>query len=314
MSERYYSFNRYLRDRFGCRVQRIPVNLGLGCPNRDGTISTGGCIFCDYTGSGVMDASVPVEEQVRKGMEYARRRYKARKFFVYFQAFSNTYAPVSELKRLYEKAFVSDDIVGVIVGTRPDLVSDEVLELLASYKSRYEVWIELGLQSCHYETLKRINRGHTPSDFIYAVRVAKNSGLKVGAHVILGLPGEDREKMVETARFVSACGVDAVKIHALHVLEGTALEKMWRKGDFRLLEMDEYVELVVDFLEHLSPNIVVQRLTGEASPDRLIAPYWCLDKGAVLKRIRKRLEERDTCQGKSLSFSKCLSPARRQRI
>ena len=302
MDERYYSFNRYLKERFGTRVARIPVNLNLGCPNRDGRISTGGCIYCDHTGSGVADASLPIEEQVKVGIQRIGRRYKTEKFMVYFQAFSNTYAPPEKLKELYNRALIDERIVGIIIGTRPDLVCDEILKLIASYKEKYEVWIEYGLQSCHYQTLKLINRGHGPSSFINAVLKSKEKGIKVGCHVILGLPGEDKEDMMETARFISALPVDGIKIHLLHVLRGTALERMHREGKIKLFSMEEYVETVVEFLEHLREDIVVQRLTGEAPPDRLVAPLWCLRKAEVIQKIREKLKEKNTRQGTKLRF------------
>ena len=302
---RYFSFNDYLRKKFGCRVARIPLNLGLGCPNRDGLISFGGCIFCDYTGSGVADSSLSLEEQLRLGIERAKRRYKAKLFLAYFQAFSNTYAPVNKLKEFYDRILAFPEIVGIIIGTRPDLVNREILDLIASYKRHLaEVWVEYGLQSAHYKTLRLINRGHGPSDFLYAVKITKEKDLKVGCHVIIGLPGEDREDMIETARFVSACGVNGVKIHLLHVLKDTPLEKLYKEGKIRLLELEEYVDLVVDFLEHLSPDIVIQRLTGEAPKERLVAPLWCLNKTEVINRIRERLKERNTFQGRALFFYK----------
>ena len=296
--DRYYSFNAYLRKKYGVRVQRIPVNLGLGCPHRINGTGPGGCIYCDYTGSGVLPPGVPIEEQVKRGIEFAEKRYKAKLFMVYFQAFSNTYAPVERLEELYRKALIDSRIVGLMVGTRPDLLSEEVLDLLESFAKTYEVWVEVGLQSAHYRTLKLINRGHGVSHFVDAVlRIKKRRGVLVGTHVILGLPGEDLDDMVETARFISALPVDGVKIHSLHVLKGTPLEEMYNRGELSLFTMDEYVNVCVEFLEHLRSDIVVQRLTGEAPADRLVAPVWCLRKSKVINRIKKRLEELDTFQG-----------------
>ncbi len=296
--DRYYSFNAYLKGKYGVRVQRIPVNLGLGCPHRINGIGPGGCIYCDYTGSGVIPSYVPIEEQIRRGIEFAEKRYKAKLFMVYFQAFSNTYAPVERLEELYRRALIDPRIVGLMVGTRPDLLPEEVLDLLESFAKAYEVWVEVGLQSAHYRTLKLINRGHGVSHFVDAVlRIKKRRGVLVGTHVILGLPGEDLDDMVETARFLSALPVDGVKIHSLHVLKNTPLEDMYNKGELFLFTMDEYVNVCVAFLEHLRSDIVVQRLTGEAPADRLVAPVWCLRKSEVINCIKKRLEELDTFQG-----------------
>ncbi len=300
MKPRYYSFNNYLRNKYGVRVQRIPVNLGLGCPHRENRTGRGGCIFCDEYASGVVPCTMPVEEQVKRGIEFARRRYKAKLFMVYFQAFCNTYAPVEELERLYKSALVDDRIVGIIVGTRPDLVPDEVVDLLKTFLERYEVWVEVGLQSAHYRTLRLINRGHGVSHFVDAVLRLKRANLKVGTHVILGLPGEDLEDMIETARFISALPVDAVKIHNLHVLKNTPLEEMYLSGRLRLFSMDEYVDACVSFIRHLRSDIIIQRLTGEAPPDRLVAPSWCLKKSKVLEAINRKMKELNVFQGDRL--------------
>ncbi|BAT71341.1 conserved hypothetical protein [Thermosulfidibacter takaii ABI70S6] len=302
MRERYFSFNRYLRQKYGVRVHRVPVNLGLGCPHRKDRTGEGGCIFCDSYASGVLPSGVPVEEQVQRGIAYAERRYKAKLFMVYFQAYSNTFAPCDVLEELYKGALIDERIVGIIVGTRPDLVPDEVLDLLESFSSKYEMWLELGLQSSHYRTLRFINRGHGVSYFVDAVLRAKERSINVGTHVILGLPGEDREDMIETALFVSALPVDAVKIHNLHVLKNTHLEKLYREGKVKILSMDEYVSMCVDFLEHLRGDIIIQRLTGEAPRDRLVAPLWCLEKAKVLRAIEEELELKDTYQGRRCPF------------
>ncbi len=314
MRERINTFNLYLRRRYGCRVQRVPVNLGLGCPHREGRTGRGGCIYCDETGSGVLPADIPVEEQVKRGIAFAERRYGARLFMVYFQAFCNTYAEPERLDELYRRALFDERVVGVIVGTRPDLLPGQVVEVLKGLSERYEVWVELGLQSSHFRTLRLINRGHGVSHFVDATLRLKAAGIKVCAHVILGLPGEDTEDMMETALFLSALPVDGVKIHCLHVLKGTPLEEMYRRGEVRLFEMEEYVDVCVSFLERLRADVVVQRLTGEAPPEKLVAPLWCLEKARVINAIKMRLEEVDTHQGRKCPFSQppfCanLSPA-----
>ena len=300
--DRYYSFNRYLRSRYGVRVHRIPVNLGLGCPHRENRLGDGGCIFCDRFASSVMPHTLPIEEQVKRWMEFAKRRYKAELFMVYFQAYSSTYAPVDQLERLYKRALISDSIVGIIVGTRPDLVPEDVLDLLEKFSRDYEVWLELGLQSSHYKSLRWMNRRHGVSHFLDALLRSKKRGIRVCAHVILGLPTEDLEDMMETACFLSAVGVDGVKIHHLHVLKDTPLEEMYVRGEVRLFELDEYVDVCVKFLEHLKSDIVIHRLVGEAPAERLVAPSWCLRKRDVLRRIEQRMEELDTYQGRLCPF------------
>ena len=300
--KRYQDLNTYLREIFGQRVQKIPIDAGFGCPNRDGTISDKGCIYCDSRGSGtgaLIERGIPVKEQVRMGRDYLSKRYKAKKFIVYFQAFTNTHAPVDMLREIYDQALCFDDIVGISIGTRPDCVDEEKLRLIASYRNRYMVWIEYGLQSAHDETLRKINRGHDVKCFEQAVHMTERFGIRVCAHVILGLPEENRDMMLETARFISSLPVHGVKIHMLYVVEGTPLSEMYKKGEFRCLAIEEYVELVVDFLELLRPDIVIQRLTGDPLKRELIAPLWAMQKGKVLNMIQKRLEQRDTWQGRS---------------
>lgn len=299
--KRYRDLNTYLREIFGERVQKIPIDAGFGCPNRDGTISNKGCIFCDSRGSGtgaLINKGISIKDQVKAAREYLRKRYKAKKFIAYFQSFTNTYAPVEKLKEIYDQALCFDDIVGLSIGTRPDCVDEEKLKLIASYKDKYMVWIEYGLQSAHDETLRRINRGHDVKCFEDAVYMTEKYGINICAHVILGLPGEDRSMMLNTARYVSSLPIHGIKIHLLYVVEGTALAEMYKRGEFRCLEMEEYVELVVDFLELLRPDIVIQRLTGDPVRSELVAPAWAMEKWKVLQMIQKRLEQRDTWQGK----------------
>ena len=273
----------------------------MDCPNRDGTLSKKGCIFCDGRGSGTgawINQKRSIEEQIVTGRRYLRHRYKARKFIAYFQSFSNTYAPPSRLKALYDQALVSRDMVGLSVATRPDCVDMDILKLLGSYKKDYLVWIEFGLQSAHDETLFRINRGHDVACFERSVRMARGCGLDICAHVILGLPGEDHEMMLETARFLAGLPVQGVKIHLLYIVAGTPLAEMYRRGEIRCLEREEYVGLVVDFLELLPPEMVVQRLTGDPVKFELIAPSWAGKKSGNLNLIRHTLEKRNTWQGR----------------
>ena len=300
MTNRYYDLNSYFRNMFGCRVQKISLDAGLTCPNRDGRISTGGCIYCNSRGSGTGASSqgLSITEQIMRGKEFLKKRYKAQKFIAYFQSFSNTYGPYEKLKGLYEEALAIDDIVGLSIGTRPDCVDESVLTLLESYAKDYLVWIEYGLQSIHDRTLAAINRGHDVKCFKGAVDKTRGRGIKICTHVILGLPLEDRHDMLATAKAVAAIGIDGIKIHLLYVVKGTRMEKLYSEGEYRCLEQEEYVNLVCDFLELLPPDMVIQRLTGDPHPHELVAPEWSLRKNLTLSRIKEILTERESWQGK----------------
>lgn len=304
-AKRYYDLNTFLRHHFGCKVHKIVIDAGFTCPNRDGRVATGGCIYChEGSGHSTLGSAYPVREQLVRGREYLRERTGAQKFIAYFQRYTNTYAPVEILKGLYNEALSVEDVVGLSIGTRPDCVSDPVLDLLEGYARYYHVWIEYGLQSIHERTLRLINRGHGPEAFIDAVRRAKGRGIYIGAHVILGLPGETREDMLETARAIAALGLDGIKIHLLYVLRGTVLETMYNRGDFEVLRIEEYVKLVCDFLELLPKTMVIHRLTGDAPKDLLVAPLWSLNKLQVLNEIERELERRGSCQGKKYNDRK----------
>ena len=300
MPSRYYRFSSYLKDKFGCRVYRVPIDAGFSCPTRDGTLSTGGCIYCDSRGSAAAfaDRRLPVREQLLRGMELMRRRYGAEKFIAYLQAFTNTYGPPEKLERIYRESTGHKNVVGLAIGTRPDCVSNKVLDLIASFVNRYDTWIEYGLQSAHDTTLRLIRRGHTVSRFAVAVEETKTRGIKVSAHVIIGLPGETREMILDTARYIASLPVNGVKIHLLHVLKGSPLAGLYREGKLNLLSREEYVSRVCDFLELLPPNVVIQRLTGEAPRDFLVAPLWASDKNSVLRAIDSELDRRDSRQGR----------------
>jgi len=301
--KRYRDYNSYLREIFGERVQKIPLDAGFTCPNRDGTVSRGGCIYCDRRGSGsgaLTERGESLDEQIVRGMNWARRKYGASRYIAYFQSFTNTYGPVSRLRELYDRALNREGVVGLSVGTRPDCVNEAVLELLADYKEEFLVWLELGLQSAHDSTLRQINRGHDVACFDRAVVAAHAKGLNVCGHVILGLPGETREMMMETARHLGELAVHGVKIHGLYVVEGTPLAQIHARGKYRCLEREEYVNLALDFLEWLPPAMVVQRLTGDPMPAELVAPLWMREKSKILNLMKKRFEERDSFQGKRL--------------
>ncbi len=291
---------------FGERVQKISLDVGLGCPNRDGTISRLGCLFCDRRGSGTgafIDEGLSIDDQIIRAKEVIQKRYKARKFIAYFQSFTNTYAPAPRLKSLYDQALAHEGMVGLSVATRPDCVNSEILALIRSYQRDYLVWLEYGLQSCHDATLDRIHRGHTVACFEKAVFMAAGRGINICAHIILGLPGEDRDMMLETAQYLSRVPIQGIKIHLLYVVRGTPLAALYNKKGFKCLGREEYANLVADVLELLPPDMVIQRLTGDPLPFELVAPAWAGEKQTNLTSIQDTLERRDTWQGKHFQTS-----------
>jgi len=299
-NKRYYDLNTYLRNLFGCRVQKITVDAGLTCPNRDGTLSRGGCIYCNSRGSGTgaHARGLSVTQQLINGKNALSRRYRAKKFIAYFQSFSNTYAPLKDLKRIYDEALGVEAIVGIAIGTRPDCVDEAILDLLQDYAKHYLIWIEYGLQSARDTTLTFINRGHDVQCFKDAVAKTRNRGIKICAHVILGLPHETRQDMLHTAATIAKLGIDGVKLHLLYVVKGTRLDALYRQGEFNCLEQQSYVNLVCDFLERIPPEMVIQRLTGDPHRQELAAPQWSLKKTETLNLIRRTMEKRDSWQGK----------------
>jgi radical SAM protein (TIGR01212 family) len=303
MRKRYNAFSDELKRVFGCRVHRISVDAGFSCPNRDGTVGTDGCIYCGGKGSGAFGIAqgVPVAEQIEAGKEVMIRKYKAKRFIAYFQAYSNTYGPSQRLRALYDEALMVEDVVGLIVGTRPDCLPEDTLELISEYAKKIYFWLELGLQSPLDRTLDLIGRGHDFASFVNSMKACKKLGLRVCVHVILGLPGESRADMLATAGILNDLDADGVKIHLLHVMKETPLEEFYRRGKVGLLERDEYVGLVCDFLERLKPEMSIQRLTGDGGRDHLIAPLWSLQKFEVLNAIDHELERRGSRQGSALS-------------
>jgi len=296
--KRYNQFSEELKRVFGCRVHRISVDAGFTCPNRDGSVGTAGCIFCSDRGSGSFGIArgESIADQLELGKEVMVRKYKAKKFIAYFQPYSNTYAPVATLRSLYDAALAVPEIVGLIVGTRPDCLPQETMELLADYHRRTWFWLELGLQSPHDRTLGAIGRGHDVATFMQAARRAKGLGIRLCVHVILGLPGESREEMLATPAILNDLGVDGVKVHLLHVNRDTPLATLFERGELVLPEREEYVNLVCDFLERRDPGIFIHRLTGDGGRD-LIAPAWSAAKFEVLNAIDDELQRRGTRQG-----------------
>lgn len=280
MQPPYRTFNSYLREYFGERVYRVPIDAGFTCPNRDGVRAFGGCTFCDDRGSGAPTINVEnsVREQLEAGMRRIGKRYKAKKFLAYFQAFTNTYAPEGVLRSIYDVALEYPDVVGICIGTRPDCLEDNVLDLLQELSEKTFVWLEVGVQSVFNETLDKINRGHSAEEFFDAVERAKKRNLKVATHLIFGLPGEDESHMLETVRQMSQTDLDGIKIHQLCIYKGTPMEVDYRLGRLPVLDEDRYVNLVCDSLELLPPEMIIMRLVAEGSQDEIIAPDWAFEK------------------------------------
>lgn len=295
----YNPFSDELKRVFGCRVQRISVDAGLSCPNRDGALDTEGCIFCGGSGSGAYSIrrDLRIAGQIEDGKEIMRRKYRAHKFIAYFQAYSNTYAKVEELRALYAEALSVSDVVGLIVATRPDCLSDEILNLISEFNKQTYLWLELGIQTCHDRTLTFINRRHEHASSLDAVERAKLRNLRVCAHIILGLPGESHEEMLATIDELNRLDVDGVKLHLLHVMKETRLATMYARGEVKVMGRDEYAGLVCDVLERLNPKILIHRLTGDGGHDNLVAPLWSLKKFEILNLIEAELEQRRTHQG-----------------
>lgn len=303
---RYFSYKFFLKKHFGARVQRVTLDAGLGCPNVDGHISYGGCVFCDNRSfspgrrvAASAEAPVSISRQLHDGIARLQRRYRdCTQFLAYFQPATNTYAPVERLRPLYNSALSHPQVVGLSVGTRPDCVPPAVLELLTELSQKNFVSVEYGMQTMHDRSLKWMNRGHGHAAVIDAVRRSQGRGFEIGAHLILGLPGESTQDMLATVREVGRLGIDAVKLHNLHAVKGTPLADQVRRGEVRLMGRDQFVGTVVDVLESLPPHVVIQRLGGDAPPQYLVGPRWCLDKSAVHRAIQAELERRDSWQGK----------------
>ena len=298
-NKRYNRFSDHLRNKFGTKVYKVTLDAGFTCPNRDGTISDEGCIFCDGGGSfsQLYPNNISIKEQLDLGITLSKEKYKAEKFLAYFQAFTNTYKPVNELKEIYDSALSHEDVIGINIGTRPDCVEDEKLDLIADYTKKYYTWLEFGLQSIHEKSLKFINRGHSFETFCKALKESRKRNINVCAHVILGLPNETKEDMLETARVLGDLGVNGVKIHLLCVLNNTRLVKLYYQGKIPMMEEDEYVETACDFLELLPPEVTIHRLAGNGLKPNMLAPAWLSKKFVVLNKIDKLLEERNSWQG-----------------
>ena len=293
------SYGSYLRRRFGCRVSKVNVDGGFTCPNRDGSRGTGGCIYCDnssFSPKGT-EAVIPIEEQMFSGMAYHRRRLKSEKFLIYFQKFTNTYAPVPRLSELYRRALDHPDVVGLSIGTRPDSITDGAIDLLAELARERYICVELGLQSMDDAILAGINRGHTLAEYLNAVERIAGRGIDICTHLIYGFPGETRAGFLKSARLISSLPVNSVKLHQLHAVEGTRLAELYRSGGFTPVTLDEYLGGVCDFLEELPPQVSIQRLYGSAPLSIRVAPNWDLKNNQMWYRIVNELKRRGSWQG-----------------
>lgn len=289
----YLSFNKYLKDKFGQKVYKISLDGGFTCPNRDGKIDTRGCIFCSKGGSGdfAQNRDLSITEQIESGKKIVEKKIKSGKYIAYFQAFTNTYAPVETLKAKYSEAINHPDIVALSIATRPDCLGDDVIELLDEMNKIKPVFVELGLQTIHSDSAKYIRRGYSLEVYNEAVKKLKNIGVNIVVHIILGLPNESEEDMLESVKYVCQSQIDGIKLQLLHIIAGTDLAKDYEKGLFKTLEFDEYVELIAKCVAIIPKNIVIHRLTGDGAKKDLIAPLWSADKKKVLNAINKALRE-----------------------
>lgn len=292
-SRHFYTIGTYLRERFGCQVSKLSLDAGFTCPNRDGSLGTGGCIYCAADGAGHFAGSIPEQIRLLSG------KWPGGKYIAYFQSFTNTYAPVDHLRRIYEEALARPDVVGLAIATRPDCLPDEVIDLLRELDKRTFLWIELGLQTSRDDTAERINRCYPTAVFDQTMGRLRAAGLLTVVHLIFGLPGETEADMLASVDHVAAYHPFGIKLHQLYVLEGTGLARS-PADSYALLEKDAYIRLVVDALERLPRDITVHRLTGDAPAATLVGPLWCLDKRAVLNGIQQEFKRRGTCQGSAL--------------
>lgn len=285
----YYSFNQYLKNTFGFKVYKISINAGFTCPNRDGTLGTRGCIFCSRGGSGDFAESslLSVTEQIESGKLRVAKKIKSGKYIAYFQAFTNTYAPVDVLAEKYYEAINHPDIVGISIATRPDCLGEEVLTLLSEINKIKPVFVELGLQTIHEKTAEYIRRGYPLSVYDAAIRALKNAGINTVVHLIIGLPNESREDMLKSVEYVCKSGADGIKLQLLHILKGTDLANDYLSGKFEVLSMEEYLSIIKDCIKIIPKNVVIHRLTGDGPKKDLIAPLWSADKKSVLNALNR---------------------------
>jgi uncharacterized protein len=306
-NRRFNSYTEYIRKTFGGRIQKVVVDAGFTCPNRDGTKGTGGCSYCnnDAFNPSYCNPKEPIPYQIKKGIDFHAVRYRrAEQFLVYFQPYSNTYAPLSRLKALYEEALGYPDVIGLVIGTRPDCMDDEKLCYLQELSGKVYIQVEYGVESCYDKTLLRINRCHSFGESIEMMRKTREKGIRTGAHFIFGLPGETREEMVASAGLISSLPVDTIKFHQLQIVKGTPMELEYisHPETFHHFTLEGYITFIVDLLEHLNPGIVIERFCGEVPPRLLHKSEWGLIRyDNILRLIEKELENRETWQGKLIN-------------
>ncbi|HWQ30136.1 MAG TPA: TIGR01212 family radical SAM protein [Negativicutes bacterium] len=297
--KRYNTLNHYLREKFGEKVFKISLDAGFTCPNRDGKISEGGCAFCSPRGSGDFAGTASdLVEQFHEVRNMMNKKWKSGSYIAYFQAYTNTYAPVEILREKYYSILGQEDVVGIAIATRPDCLPGDVMDLLSEINEKTYLWVELGLQTMHENTASLINRGYQLETYIASVKELKKRSIEVVTHQILGLPGENREEMLQTLDFIANTGTQGIKLHLLHLLEDTRLVEFYRSGGFDLMSMEDYIETVVDCIERLPEDMVIHRITGDGPRDTLIGPKWSLKKFEVINAIEHLLMDRDTWQGK----------------
>lgn len=298
--KRYYTWNRHLRDEFGMKIFKVALDAGFDCPNRDGTVAFGGCTFCSVAGSGDFAGNRvdSIVDQFEERKNKMHQKWKDAKYMAYFQAYTNTHAPLSVIKEKFEAALAIDGVIGLSIATRPDCLPDDVVEYLAELNERTYLWVELGLQTVHERTANLINRAHDYSCYLEGVQKLRNHGIRVCTHIINGLPLEDNEMMLETVREVAKLDVQGIKIHLLHLLKGTPMIKQYEKGLVEFMNKDQYIQLVVDQLELLPPEMVIHRITGDGPINLMIGPMWSVNKWDVLNGIDAELERRGSWQGK----------------
>lgn len=300
-NKRYHTWNYYLRTTFHQKVFKVPLNAALGCPNRDGTCGVGGCTFCSSSGSGeqIQAAQEPLAEQFVANLNVMRRKWPKGKAMAYFQAYTNTYCSLAELKKMIAPFYESEDVVGICIATRADCLEAEKIAYLQDLAKTKEIWVELGLQSIHDKTALSINRGHTFSLFQECVARLANTNIKICVHLMNGLPYESKEMMIESAKTIGALPVHALKIHMLYLSRGTQMEKQYQEASFPLLEKSQYIDIVIQQLEQLPPEMIIQRLTGDGDAATQVASLWTLNKTSVLNEIDKEMVRRNTYQGKN---------------
>lgn len=296
--ERYRHLNEYYKEKFGERTLKICVDGGFTCPNRDGTKGYGGCIYCSERGSGeLINNCGDIEKQVKHYFTTYRAE-RANKFIVYFQNFTNTYDTIENLKKKYDSALIDDRIVGISIGTRPDCITEEIAKLLKSYTNKYYVCVELGLQTSNDKIGNLINRGYTSKQFTQAVNILNKYNIDVVAHIMVGLPTETKQDIQDTVNFINSHKLEGVKIHSTYVVENTKLADMYKNGEYKALDLDDYIETLIDIIVHLKPELIIHRISGDAPKDILVAPYWNKHKMWILHGFEKRFRARDLWQGK----------------